>query len=122
VSTEITITAVEDGYALEQFYHWLRADDNIARTATVSMRSASGSGQMGAFEVISMTISNTTALASLAIAYANWRQARKNAPNLTFHRGSLSSTPRLESPGDEMQIVRDLDPTASEEDPVGGDG
>ena len=80
---EISISA-DDELALEQFYRWLREDVDIARTATVSRTGPSGDGHMGAFEIISMAVSNATALTSLALAYANWRRARKDPPPLKF--------------------------------------
>lgn len=80
---EISISA-DDELALAQFYRWLREDADIARAATVSRTGTSGSGHMGAVEIISMAVSNATGLAGLAIAYANWRKSRKDPPALTF--------------------------------------
>lgn len=81
---EISISAVGGELALDQFYRWLREDVDIARAATISRTGATGTGHMGTLETICMTVSNATGLASLAIAYANWRKARKNPPTLTF--------------------------------------
>jgi Effector Associated Constant Component 1 len=80
---EISISA-DDELALEQFYRWLREDVDLARTATVTRTGTAGSGHMGVFEIISMTVSNATALTGLALAYANWRKARKDPPPLKF--------------------------------------
>ena len=81
---EVSISAPGDDHALEQFYRWLREDVDISRTATLSRTGTSSGGHMGVVEIISMTISNATGLAGLAIAYANWRKARKDPPALTF--------------------------------------
>jgi membrane-associated two-gene conflict system component 1 (EACC1) len=81
---EISISAVGEEIALDQFCHWLREDVDIARAATISRVGAAGAGHMGTLETICMTVSNATGLASLAITYANWRKARKNPPTLTF--------------------------------------
>jgi hypothetical protein len=90
VHVEVSISA-DDELALEQFYRWLREDVDVARSATVSRTGTSGTGHMGAFEVISMTVSNATALTSLALAYANWRRTRKDPPPLRFTvEGSLT--------------------------------
>lgn len=98
---EITISAAGDEHALEQFYDWLSEDVDIARSATVELTAAHDSGRMGAFEAISMVLSNATGLAGLAIAYANWRRARKDAPKLTF-------TTESELSADERETLKDL--------------
>lgn len=81
---EISISAGENELALESFHRWLRDDIDIARTATISRVSTPDDGRMGVVEVICMALSTSTGMASLAIAYANWRKARKDPPALTF--------------------------------------
>lgn len=81
---EISISAAEDELALESFHRWLRDDVDVARTATISRVNAPDDGRMGVVEVICMTLSTSSGLASLAITYANWRRARKEPPALTF--------------------------------------
>jgi hypothetical protein len=84
VQVEVSVSAVGNEFALEQFYRWLREDLDITRVATVSRTSTSGTGHMGALEVICMTLSTSTGLASLAMTYANWRRTRKDPPALKF--------------------------------------
>ncbi|MFI5591143.1 hypothetical protein ACIA5G_39250 [Amycolatopsis sp. NPDC051758] len=81
---ELSISTAEDQLALESFHRWLRDDVDIARAAAISRVSTPDDGHMGAVEVICMTLSTSTGLANLAIAYANWRKARKDPPTLTF--------------------------------------
>jgi hypothetical protein len=81
---EITISAGDDSQALEQFYHWLRDDVDVVRSATPRLTAAQDAGRMGAFEVISMAIGNATALGSLAVSLANFRRSRKDPPPITI--------------------------------------
>jgi hypothetical protein len=81
---ELTISAGGDEQALEQFYHWLRQDVDVVRSAEISTAGSSGSGHMGAFEVVSMSISSLVGLANLSIAWASFRRSRTDAPPLTI--------------------------------------
>lgn len=81
---EIIISTGGDEHQLEDFYHWLRADVDVVRAATVTPKGLVGSGGMGVFETVSMILSNTNGLDNVAIAYSSWRHARKNPPPLSF--------------------------------------
>ena len=93
---EIRISAGDDSQALEQFYHWLRDDVDVVRSATPRLTSARDSGRMGAFEVISMAIGNATALGSLAVSLANFRSSRKDPPPITITIVGAVSDEQLE--------------------------
>ena len=81
---ELTISADGDEQALEEFYHWLRQDVDVLRSATISPGGSSGSGHMGAFEVVCMSFGSLTGLANLGIAWASFRRSKKDAPPLTI--------------------------------------
>lgn len=81
---ELTISAGGDGQALEQFYHWLRNDVDVVRSATISTAGSRGAGHMGAFEVICMSIGTLTGLANLGLAWANFLRSRKDTPPITM--------------------------------------
>jgi hypothetical protein len=88
---ELTINAGGDEQALEQFYHWLREDVDVARSATISTGGSRGTGHMGAFEVICVTLNSLTALGNLGIAWANFLRSRKEKPSFTINvAGTLS--------------------------------
>jgi len=82
---ELTISADGDEQALEQFYHWLRQDVDVVRSAEISSAGSSGSGHMGAFEVVSMSIGSLTGLANLGIAWASFCRSKKHVPPLAIN-------------------------------------
>ena len=82
---ELTISADGDEPALEQFYHWLRQDVDVVRSAEISTAGSAGSGHMGAFEVVSMSIGSLVGLANLGIAWATFRRSRKDVPPFTIN-------------------------------------
>jgi len=91
VSVELTIRAGGDEQALEQFYHWLRNDVEVVRSATVSTAGSPGSGHMGAFEVICMSLGTLTGLGNLGMAWASFLRSRKDKPPFTIEIvGTLS--------------------------------
>lgn len=81
---ELTISAGGDEQALEQFYDWLREDVDVVRSASISTAGTPDSGSMGAFEVICMSISSLSGLASLGVAWASFRRSRTATPPVTF--------------------------------------
>ncbi|MDT7799404.1 MAG: hypothetical protein QOI78_2837 [Actinomycetota bacterium] len=81
---ELTISADGDEQALEQFYHWLRQDVDVVRSAEISTAGSVGAGHMGAFEVVSMSIGSLTGLANLGIAWASFHRSRKDVPPFTI--------------------------------------
>jgi hypothetical protein len=101
---------VGDTHELEDFYHWLRGDVDVVRAGTVTTTGLADAGRMGAFETVSMVLSNTTGLASLAIAYSSWRRARKSPLAFTF-------TPTDEPSPQEQAVIDEM----NRPQPDGGD-
>jgi hypothetical protein len=88
---ELRISAGGDEQALEQFYHWLRDDVDVVRSATISTTGAQCSGHMGAIEVICMSLGTLTGLASLGVSWASFLSSRKDKPPFTINvTGTLS--------------------------------
>lgn len=83
---QITITAGDgdDATALGNFYSWLGRDDDVVRAGSVSMSSSGATGTMGALDVIDVVLTQSVALAQLAMAYAAWRNRKKDAPPLAI--------------------------------------
>jgi hypothetical protein len=81
---ELTISSDGDEQALEQFYHWLRQDVDVVRSAKVSTTATPGAGHMGAVEVICLSIGSLTGLANLGVAWASFLRSRKAAPPVRF--------------------------------------
>lgn len=82
---ELTISAGGDEQALERFYHWLRQDVDVVRSAMIGTAGSSGAGHMGAFEVVCMSIGSLTGLANLSVAWASFCRSRKDVPPLTIN-------------------------------------
>ncbi|MFC9255891.1 effector-associated constant component EACC1 [Amycolatopsis thailandensis] len=76
---ELTINAAGDEQALKEFYGWLRDDADVTRSATIRP-----AGELGVFEVISMSIGSLTGLANLGIAWGNFLRSRKETPPFTI--------------------------------------
>ncbi|MEU5903531.1 hypothetical protein ABZ780_04035 [Micromonospora sp. NPDC047467] len=105
----IVITADESDDELRRLGHWLRDDDDVAKSADVSLRTSGQSGQMGGLEIIDVVVSNAVGLASLAIAYASWRNSRRQHLSVTFTRDDgLEVTVRGGSAADIRQISDSL--------------
>ena len=81
---ELTISADGDEQALEQFYHWLRQDVDVVRSATIGTAGSPGAGHMGAVEVICMSIGSLTGLANLGVAWASFLRSRNATPPVKF--------------------------------------
>lgn len=95
---EILISTAGDKNDLEDFYHWLRKDVDIVRAGIVTASAPADTGAMGAFETVSMVLSNASGLASLAISYSSWRRARKSPSLLTF-------TPSSGADADQQAVI-----------------
>ncbi|WP_410661517.1 effector-associated constant component EACC1 [Amycolatopsis sp. lyj-112] len=107
---ELTINSGGDEQELKEFYTWLRDDVDVVRSATVGTAGPGDSGQMGAFEVIRMSIGSLTGLANLGMAWGTFLQSRKGIPSFTITiAGELSEEQR--------KMLRNLDlPLAPPED------
>jgi hypothetical protein len=81
---ELTISAGGDELALTQFHHWLHDDVDVVRSVQISTTGSSDTGHMGAVEIICLVISTTTGLANLSLAWASFRQSRKDKPPFTI--------------------------------------
>jgi hypothetical protein len=95
---DIAFTANNDEPVLESFYQWLAEDDDVARTADVTMRSTPGTGQMGAFDIVNVTLTHVAGFASLLMAYANWRRARAETAEVNVTVNGVSITVKDASP------------------------
>jgi Effector Associated Constant Component 1 len=73
-------------------YRWLIADSDVAAAADISLVSqASPSGHMGAVtDAINLVLTQAESLASVALAYATWRQSRHDAPPVTFQSSNVT--------------------------------
>jgi hypothetical protein len=82
------------GEELDSLYRWLREDRAVARGATVSVSTTPGTGHMGMPDLLTVVLSNATALPALVTALATWRRARGRVQEVTFTVGEISMTVR----------------------------
>lgn len=106
----VAVTAAADNTDLDGFYQWLRDDTDVVRNAEVTcLNDPDGSGHMGALEIVNVVLSNSTALASLALAYASWRRAKgADSGPMKFSRAGTSVVVVTGSHADVQRIVEDL--------------
>lgn len=92
---ELTINAAGDEQALTEFYSRLRADAEMTRSATISLAGSRSTGEMGAFEVICLSIGSLTGLANLGIAWSDFLRSREETPPFTITvEGELTAEQR----------------------------
>jgi hypothetical protein len=77
---------------------WLRLDESLSGVCTVELLKDDDTGHMGAGETIGLVLSQATAMASVAIAYASWRDSRP---------GKLRPKAVVDAPGVEIVFDRD---------------
>jgi hypothetical protein len=106
----------EDGSAvLQDFFRWLREDEDGPDGVRLRRDPAADPGVMGAGEVIQIVLAQSTALASLAMQYVSWRRSRTDAhggAGFTFTRASdgLSVTVERGSDDDVRRLMSALAP------------
>jgi hypothetical protein len=65
---------------LLSLFRWLREDASLVGRCTVGLGESTEPGHMGAAEIIDLTLTHLTAVTSVAIAYAAWRDSRAQRP------------------------------------------
>lgn len=107
--------AGDGGAALRELYRWLRDDEDgpdEVRLATLpaddDAELTESDGAMGPLEVIDVVLTQTVAVANLAVVYAGWRRSRRPRPTggFTFTRPSDGLTVTVE--GGSEEAVREL--------------
>ncbi|MDX2939323.1 effector-associated constant component EACC1 [Streptomyces ipomoeae] len=98
----VVIDGQETTEDLRRLAQWLRDDELVGETATVTLPPAPpGPGQMGsAFDAIQLAVDSGFQVANLALAIAVWRRTRPERPVVTIERGGThvqvtSSDPEL---------------------------
>jgi hypothetical protein len=74
--------------ALTSLYRWLREDPTVHGETRIALVSDIEPERMGAAELLSAAVSQLTAIGSLAVSYANWRDARTAALPVHIHLGA----------------------------------
>jgi hypothetical protein len=98
--------------SLQSLYRWLSEDPDLIHTAALSLRPAAPDpGTMGgAFDAITVIVSNAISLGSLIVAYLSWRGSRPSAPAMTIERNEITVNLSDASPETLESIISALMP------------
>ncbi|MER6143004.1 hypothetical protein ABT174_23690 [Streptomyces sparsogenes] len=90
----------DEGEALRSLYRWLHRDSSLERTTKVELQEApQEEGAMGgAWETVNILLTHATALSSLAVSVAAWRQNRPSSPPLNAQSNGTTVTVRTDDP------------------------
>jgi len=87
---EFTGSDESSARALSSLYRWLREDVAVRNEAKVEFAADAGPEQMGAADVLTAVLTQLTAIGSLAVAVATWRDSRAAAPLMRIRFGSAT--------------------------------
>lgn len=76
--------------ALTSLYRWLREDSTTRGEVQVVLRAEPRPGELGAADVLTTVLSQLTAIGSLAVAFAAWRDSRSKVPPIRIRLGENS--------------------------------
>lgn len=76
--------------ALTSLYRWLRGDESVAGDVKVEFVAESETERMGAADVLCTVLSQLTAIGSLAVSVAAWRESRTAVPPLRIRFGGAT--------------------------------
>ena len=90
----------DEGEALQSLYRHLHRDESLERTSTVELREAPAlEGAMGGiWDTVNIVLTHATALSSLAVAVAAWRQSRPSSPPLNAQSNGTTVTVQTDDP------------------------
>jgi membrane-associated two-gene conflict system component 1 (EACC1) len=89
---EVVVAVDDGGVGVRSLYRWLVRDPDVRRSVPVSLEPGSGEGFMGALEVIGAVLSQATAIGTLVVAIASWRDSRAEPARVTITVGEGSVT------------------------------
>jgi hypothetical protein len=99
----------EDPAPILEFHHWLRLDPDARRFADPKLVAPDApEGAMGTVDVINLVLSQGFSAASLALAYASWRNVRPAAPSITISLDGASIVVTDASEETVLRIVEHL--------------
>ncbi|MET7932405.1 hypothetical protein [Streptomyces sp. NPDC005322] len=112
VQLSVRVTAAEGCPGVHDLYRWLTEDPDVAGAAEVALVDEDdGAEALGSLEVVSIVVSNLTAIGNLMLAVATWRDARARGAETRVERDGVSL--RVESTDPET-IRRLLDQLEAE--------
>jgi membrane-associated two-gene conflict system component 1 (EACC1) len=123
VRLEIRVVDEDETPELRDFYRWLRDDEAGPDQIRLETRTGTVTGAMGGLEVIDLVLTQSVAVANLAMVYATWRRSRGRRPSagFTFTRLSDGLSVTVEDGSDES-VRRLLAVLATPPGPETGNG
>jgi hypothetical protein len=97
----VRVTIIIDGdeaTATASLFAWLRRDQALTQHARVTHSTRDRAGAMGALEVIDVTLTHATGIATLWLAFSAWRHSRRSAPHARFEVGGVEILAKDDAP------------------------
>ena len=113
----------DEGEALRSLYRRLYRDESLERTTKVELLEApQEEGAMGgAWETVNIVLTHATALSSLAVSVAAWRQSRRSSPPLSAESNGTTVTVRTDDPEAVRRLLEALSSANSSNSGDSGD-
>ncbi|WP_458087571.1 effector-associated constant component EACC1 [Streptomyces malaysiensis] len=113
----LRVDAAEGAPGVLDLYRWLTEDPDAADAAElVLVDEGDHADTLGGLEIISIVVSNLTALGNLLVAVATWRDARARGADTRVERDGVSLRVESSDPETIRRLLRQL------ESPEGSDG
>lgn len=100
----------DEGEALRSLYRHLYRDESLERTSTVELREAPPleSAMGGVWDTVNIVLTHATALSSLAVSVAAWRQNRPSTPPLNAQSNGTTVTVQTDDPDAVRRLLEAL--------------
>lgn len=92
MKVKVELLADDDSLAVASLFRWLTRDLDVRRRVPVSLETVGPEGAMGALDVINAVLTQATSIASLAVAFASWRESRAKSPSIVVSAHGKSVT------------------------------
>ncbi|AQA13275.1 hypothetical protein ABTY63_39175 [Streptomyces solisilvae] len=113
----LRVDAAEGAPGVFDLYRWLTEDPDAADAAELALvDEGDHADTLGGLEIISIVVSNLTALGNLLVAVATWRDARARGADTRVERDGVSLRVESSDPETIRRLLRQL------ESPEGSDG
>jgi hypothetical protein len=121
LDVRIDLPSADQGQELLLLFRWLSRDPDARRYAPASLDDRTAAGTMGVGEIINVVLTQSTSIASLAVAIASWRDSRAQAPPVRIATGERSVVIFGQSAAEACELLESLrGPESPAGDSAGG--
>jgi hypothetical protein len=106
-----------DDRDLMSLFRWLKISPEVTRHCQVQLQGDESKGTMGSVEIIDIVITNSVAVANLAIAYATFRRMYPKAPDVNVRVGQGPPIRLSSDPQEASKALAEAVENAAEEEP-----